>query len=1057
MKRQINRFVAGIMFMAMLTGCGQTDTTETTNVDLNKVQRVSYDASEEYEEALQTYNKGCDPAKVVRDDPSVDGKKVALILQGAEDNVIVEKAIELLEDHNIKASFAVTAMEAAEDDNTLKLIMKKGHDVIDNGLIGADAEELSTGEDLIYNLTASKKVFSTLMDFGTDKLLLNSTAYTDSVCMAAKASGYEKLIAPSSGKFLNVKSFKDSENCGEYVGRLQTGSILVFKLNGIIDAIEMEPKVEARKPAIDMQPTTDADGKEDDEVDSITVLSWLLDALDSQQFKVIKTDALKAISESEYLDSLLSEYEGLEADTYDSIETMESVSGLSFYGINSDANVMDSIIDKLLSSESNATFFISGKDLENYPETAEKIADAGFSIATSGYIGEDLSGKDTKEIYEDISGGIRAIQRQLLLKAKHYMPKGNVDKNILKAAAIAGVSVITPKTPNQADKGKINCFDLTREFDEKAFEAFIEKSGNSGITLVDVSDLIKTANSLPEINDDALAELRESNGGKYAGVRNMVYTSEKAMTFVFYGVTNRRVLEDVLGILNKKGYKSTFFVTSDEMVSCSEQIKSILASGCEIGIAYIDRTANEEIKDPTEEGDDENRKDEKTADSAESTMKFNAAAKYILGAQKFLSWKYGVDSKLVMQPYGEISSETKEAVSATGCAFVGYEYAMVQSKYADATDVGSFYSKLSEKIDPHRGSIAYFHMNYFSADKDAATSDGHTLLGNLVNKFISNEIATLTYQDVYGQYQGSTAYTVKTFSSLSYSKFSYSPGRGGQSQVADGRNVLGNMSSAEEQNNYMASRYIGNPDVSVLPGFTTEDMKKFDTTGNVTNQKVLFLTFDDWGYEKNINELLYVLNKYGVKGNFFVRTNNVKNNPNLLRAIAMDGHMIGSHSNSHMAAWYVTADGQGGYQYTTLTPEDAAKLRSDVVTSYGILNKYIGDVNVGGKPALSSIYRPPTLAVSREGMYQIMDVGYSYIVNGDFSTADYGAESVDALVSELRNGKSTWYGKETVNGGSCLVMHMSPEAQYTAEALDIMIPEWLSQGYSIARLDDYLK
>ena len=90
-------------------------------------------------------------------------------------------------------------------------------------------------------------------------------------------------------------------------------------------------------------------------------------------------------------------------------------------------------------------------------------------------------------------------------------------------------------------------------------------------------------------------------------------------------------------------------------------------------------------------------------------------------------------------------------------------------------------------------------------------------------------------------------------------------------------------------------------------------------------------------------------------------------------------------------------------------------------------------------------------------MYQLYDVGYTYIVSGDISTSDYAAGSVDELVNTLRNGKQQWYGLEKVTGGSCLVMHMSPEAQYTAEALDIMIPEWQAQGYTIARLDDYLR
>ena len=35
--------------------------------------------------------------------------------------------LEELENHHVKVTFAVTAMDSAEDDETLKLISKKGH------------------------------------------------------------------------------------------------------------------------------------------------------------------------------------------------------------------------------------------------------------------------------------------------------------------------------------------------------------------------------------------------------------------------------------------------------------------------------------------------------------------------------------------------------------------------------------------------------------------------------------------------------------------------------------------------------------------------------------------------------------------------------------------------------------------------------------------------------------------------------------------------------------------------------------------------------------------
>ena len=144
------------------------------------------------------------------------------------------------------------------------------------------------------------------------------------------------------------------------------------------------------------------------------------------------------------------------------------------------------------------------------------------------------------------------------------------------------------------------------------------------------------------------------------------------------------------------------------------------------------------------------------------------------------------------------------------------------------------------------------------------------------------------------------------------------------------------------------------------------------------------------------------------------------------------------------------------YTYESLTEDQAWTLRNDIVKSYNTLYNIIGDVKVDGVYSLSKMFRPPTLAISKIGMYQVFDVGYEYIVSGGFSTNDYAAESLEELVETLSSSTPTWYGTREVTNGTILVMHMLDNSPYTAQALDIMIPIWQAQGYSFARLDDYL-
>ena len=102
------------------------------------------------------------------------------------------------------------------------------------------------------------------------------------------------------------------------------------------------------------------------------------------------------------------------------------------------------------------------------------------------------------------------------------------------------------------------------------------------------------------------------------------------------------------------------------------------------------------------------------------------------------------------------------------------------------------------------------------------------------------------------------------------------------------------------------------------------------------------------------------------------------------------------------------------------------------------------------------MFRPPTLAVSKIGLEQVFDVGYEYSISGNYSTGDYEASSYDDMIERLTKRSVGQNEYVTVENGTVLVMHMQENAKYTAQALDTMIPIWQAQGYTFARVDDYL-
>ena len=87
-------------------------------------------------------------------------------------------------------------------------------------------------------------------------------------------------------------------------------------------------------------------------------------------------------------------------------------------------------------------------------------------------------------------------------------------------------------------------------------------------------------------------------------------------------------------------------------------------------------------------------------------------------------------------------------------------------------------------------------------------------------------------------------------------------------------------------------------------GLDQDVIRKADKSGVIKTapERTIFLTFDDWGTDNTINQLLYVLRKHKVPATFFIITRYMPSNPNLLRAIAEEGHTIGSHTD-FMPPW----------------------------------------------------------------------------------------------------------------------------------------------------------
>ena len=62
------------------------------------------------------------------------------------------------------------------------------------------------------------------------------------------------------------------------------------------------------------------------------------------------------------------------------------------------------------------------------------------------------------------------------------------------------------------------------------------------------------------------------------------------------------------------------------------------------------------------------------------------------------------------------------------------------------------------------------------------------------------------------------------------------------------------------------------------------------------DKKLIALTFDDGPHPKETNQVLDVLNKYNVKGTFFIAGKHANWYPNPLVRASKEGHEIGNHT-----------------------------------------------------------------------------------------------------------------------------------------------------------------
>lgn len=71
-----------------------------------------------------------------------------------------------------------------------------------------------------------------------------------------------------------------------------------------------------------------------------------------------------------------------------------------------------------------------------------------------------------------------------------------------------------------------------------------------------------------------------------------------------------------------------------------------------------------------------------------------------------------------------------------------------------------------------------------------------------------------------------------------------------------------------------------------------------------SDEKKIYLTFDDGPIPESTLWTLDMLREKGVKATFFCVGDNVRKYPDLYRRIVEEGHVVGNHTHNHLKGWY---------------------------------------------------------------------------------------------------------------------------------------------------------
>ena len=205
---------------------------------------------------------------------------------------------------------------------------------------------------------------------------------------------------------------------------------------------------------------------------------------------------------------------------------------------------------------------------------------------------------------------------------------------------------------------------------------------------------------------------------------------------------------------------------------------------------------------------------------------------------------------------------------------------------------------------------------------------------------------------------------------------------------------------------------------------TTDELAEYHAAylGDTT-QKRIYLTFDS-GYENGCTEkILDILKAHHVPAAFFLVGNYVERNPELVKRMISEGHIVGNHTMHH---------------YDMSQIKEQANFEKELTDLESLYKEVTGQ-------EMEKYYRPPQGIYSRENLQQARDLGYKTVF-WSLAYADWDNKaqpSREHAMSKLL---------PRIHNGAVVLLHSTSKTN--GEILDEVLTQWEKMGYSFGDISE---